>query len=82
MDFGSHQHLKDQNMNTISMHGDKFYNSTQKQRQLKTTQHAKSEEDNKGSTRENLSSVFANNKSADQPAHLRSLISAFVFRLI
>ena len=35
-------------MNTISMHGDKFYNSKQKQRQLKTTQHAKSEEDNKG----------------------------------
>ena len=25
---------------------------------------------------------FANNPSADQPAHLRSLISAFVFRLL
>ena len=33
------------------------------------------------STRENLSSVFANNKGADQPAHPRSLISAFVIRL-
>ena len=30
------------------------------------------------STRENLSSMFANNKGADQPAHPRSLISAFV----
>ena len=33
------------------------------------------------STRENLSSVFANNKGEDQPAHPRSLISAFVIRL-
>ena len=31
------------------------------------------------STRENLSLGFANNKDADQPAHLRSLVSAFVF---
>ena len=28
--------------------------------------------------RENLSSGFANNTGADQPAHLRNLISAFV----
>ena len=34
------------------------------------------------STRENLSSVFANNKDAEQPAHLRSLISVFVFDLL
>ena len=34
------------------------------------------------STRENLSSVFANNKGTDQPAHPRSLISAFVIRLL
>ena len=34
------------------------------------------------STQENLSLVFANNKGADQPAHLRSLISAFVIRLL
>ena len=33
---------------------------------------------NWASMRENLFSVFANNKSADQPAHPRSLISAFV----
>ena len=33
-------------------------------------------------TRENLSSGFANNKGADQPAHLRSLISAFVIHLL
>ena len=33
-------------------------------------------------TRENLSSVFANNKGADQPAHSQSLISAFVIRLL
>ena len=32
--------------------------------------------------RENLSLWFANNKGADQPAHPRSLISAFVVRLI
>ena len=32
------------------------------------------------STRENLSSGFANNTGADQPAHPRSLISAFVIR--
>ena len=31
-----------------------------------------------GLNRENLFSGFANNKDADQPAHLRSLISAFV----
>ena len=30
------------------------------------------------STRENLSLMFANNTGADQPAHPRSLISAFV----
>ena len=34
------------------------------------------------STRENLSSEFANNKGADQPAHPRSLISAFVISLL
>ena len=34
------------------------------------------------STQENLSSVFANNKGADQPAHPRSLISAFVICLL
>ena len=34
------------------------------------------------STRENLSSGFANNTGADQPAHLRSLISAFVIRFL
>ena len=34
------------------------------------------------SSRENLSSGFANNTGADQPAHPRSLISAFVFRLL
>ena len=34
------------------------------------------------STRENLSSGFANNKGADKPAHLRSLISAFVILLL
>ena len=34
------------------------------------------------STRENLSSVFANNKGVDQPAHPRNLISAFVIRLL
>ena len=34
------------------------------------------------STGENLYSVFANNKGADQPAHLRSLISAFVIHLL
>ena len=33
-------------------------------------------------TRENLSSVFANNKGADQPAHPRRLISAFVVRFL
>ena len=32
--------------------------------------------------RENLSLVFANNKGADQPAHLCSLISAFVLGLL
>ena len=32
------------------------------------------------STLENLYSGFANNKSVDQPAHPRSLISAFVVR--
>ena len=34
------------------------------------------------STQENLFSVFANNKGADQPAHERSPISAFVIRLL
>ena len=33
-------------------------------------------------TRENLSSGFANNIGADQPAHPRSLISAFVIRFL
>ena len=32
--------------------------------------------------RENLSSGFANHKGADQPAHMRSLISAFVIRFM
>ena len=32
--------------------------------------------------RENLSLGVANNKGADQPAHTRSLISAFVIRLL
>ena len=32
--------------------------------------------------RENLSSGFANNTGADQPVHPRSLISAFVIRLL
>ena len=32
--------------------------------------------------REYLSSVFANNKGADQPAHARSLISAFIIPLL
>ena len=35
-----------------------------------------------GSLRENLSSGFANNKGADQPAHARSLISTFVICLL
>ena len=30
----------------------------------------------------NLSSRLANNKGTDQPAHARSLISAFLFRLL
>ena len=34
------------------------------------------------SMRENLSSVFANNKGADQLVHLRSLIGAFVIHLL
>ena len=33
------------------------------------------------STRENLSSGFANNKGADQPAHPRRLISTLVIRV-
>ena len=33
------------------------------------------------SMQENLLSGFANNKGADQPAHMRSLISAIVVRL-
>ena len=33
-------------------------------------------------TPENLSSGFANNTGADQPVHLRSLISAFVVRFL
>ena len=32
--------------------------------------------------RENLFSVFANNKGADQPAHPHSLINAFAIRAI
>ena len=32
------------------------------------------------STRENLPAGFANNKGADQPAHRRRLVSAFVIR--
>ena len=34
------------------------------------------------STRENLSSGFANNKGADQPAHPCSLINALVFGIL
>ena len=37
---------------------------------------------NLASSRENLSSGFANNTGADQPAHPRSLISAFVVRYL
>ena len=33
-------------------------------------------------SRENLFMPYANNKDADQPAHLRSLISAFVVRCL
>ena len=33
-------------------------------------------------TRENLFSGFANNTSSDQPAHPRSLISAFIIRFL
>ena len=33
-------------------------------------------------TQENLFSVFANNKGADQPVHAHSLISAFVICLL
>ena len=40
------------------------------------------ERNNWASTRENLSSGLANNKGADQPAHPRSLISAFVIRFL
>ena len=32
--------------------------------------------------RENLASGYANNQGADQPAHLRSLISAFIIRFL
>ena len=31
---------------------------------------------------QNLSSVFANNKGPDKPAHLRNMISTFVIRLL
>ena len=34
------------------------------------------------STGENLSTGFANNKGADQPAQMRSLLSVFVISLI
>ena len=34
------------------------------------------------STRESLTLLNANNKGADQPAHLRSLVSAFVIRFL
>ena len=34
------------------------------------------------STRENLSSGFANNKGADQPVHPHSLLGSFVIRLL
>ena len=37
---------------------------------------------NWASTRENLSSGFANNTGADQPAHPRRLVSAYVIRLV
>ena len=37
---------------------------------------------NWASTRENLSSGFANDTGADQPAHPRSLISAFVIHVL
>ena len=33
-------------------------------------------------TRENVLQGFANNKGADQPTHPRSLVSAFVIRLL
>ena len=36
----------------------------------------------RASTRENLSSGFENNTVADQPAHPRSLVSAFVIRYL
>ena len=34
------------------------------------------------STRENLYSGFVNNKAADQPAHLRTLVSVFVIYIL
>ena len=34
------------------------------------------------STRENMSSKFANNKDTDQPAHPHRLITAFVIRYL
>ena len=34
------------------------------------------------SLQENMSSLFANNKGADQPVHPLSLISTFVIRLL
>ena len=37
---------------------------------------------NWAATRENLSLGFAKNKGADQPAHLRSMISAFVIHFL
>ena len=37
--------------------------------------------DARASMQENLSSVFANNKGSDQPAHPLSLISAFINHL-
>ena len=37
---------------------------------------------NMGLEARNLSSGFGNNKGADQPAHLRRLISTFVIRFL
>ena len=34
------------------------------------------------STHENLALCYANNKGADQPGHLRSLVNAFVIRYL
>ena len=36
----------------------------------------------RASSQENLTLLHANNKGADQPTHLRSLVSAFVVRFL